>query len=111
MIKVISPDDAKCEIFESNRPVLVACLRKEEDGPAQVAGLETVSFRFGDRLKVCVADEFHLKHFFRRFGFGGTPFFLLIENGGERARFFGRADADELEGFVLDHINDAAGRA
>ncbi len=103
MIRVIGPDGIDRELFDSRGPVLAAFLGKGEGYGDQVRCLESLSSRFGGRLKVCLADAHFLATYFRRLRFAGTPFFVLVEEGRERSRFFGRADREDLERFVLDN--------
>jgi len=62
--------------------------------------LEEIAGVFSRRLRVGIADENSLPVFFERFGFRGTPLFLLVGKGEEKARFLGHATRGELEDFV-----------
>ena len=102
MLSLIKPDMLKQGVSNQEIPVLIGFLRKKEAFSGQIMVLENLFQLYGDRLKICLGDEYFLDIFFEKFGFQGTPFYLLFSDGKEKNRFFGHAEVDELEAFLKD---------
>lgn len=105
MIFLLSPEVLEKEVFQEQRFVLIAFLKEAMVFPKQFAALKYISRRFESSLKVCLADEYYLNVFFIRFGFCGTPLYLLLKNGEEKSRFFGYAAPSDLEAFIAKHLD------
>lgn len=102
MLSLVSPHVLEQEVLNAETPVLIGFFRQGKTFCDQIKALEILADIFGDRLKVCLGDEYFLETFFQQFGFSGTPFYLLLSNGRERGRYFGHADMDDLEGLLRD---------
>jgi len=102
MLSLVNPKMLEQEVLNAENPVLMAFLRKDKTFFEQIKMLETISKTCGDCVKVCLGDEYFLDMFFQQFGFSGTPFYLLLFNGKEQGRFFGRAAMDDLEDLLRD---------
>jgi|GEM_PF-1588656 len=105
MLTILWPEALNVGRVDENEGMLVAFLRADDEKfSEQIRILEEVAGVFSRRLRVGIADENFLPVFFERFGFRGTPFFLLIGRGEEKARFLGHATRGELEDFVARHL-------
>ena len=102
MLSLVSPHPLEQEVLNAEIPVLIGFFRQDKTFFDQIKALEILADIFGDRLKVCLGDEYFLEMFFQQFGFSGTPFYLLLSNGREHGRFFGYAVMDDLEDLLRD---------
>lgn len=99
-IKVITPDVLDDWVRNADHPVLLVFLRKNEEYLEEIRDLKMLFNRLNGKLIICLGDEYYTRAFFKRFGFGGTPLYILMENGQEKGRFFGKASLTELEHFI-----------
>lgn len=102
------PDDL-CELplfsedlLDSDTPLLIACLRRSKESMVLEQDLCAVAKQFHPMLHVCIAEACEDNRLRNRFYILGTPTYLLIENGHERERLLGKADARILTKFIHD---------
>lgn len=100
MFVVIRPEILDAELFNTGMPVLIAFLRRDNDFSGQIQAMDRAMRRFEGRVRFCLADEYYLSFFFKQFGIGGTPVYLLFCGEKEVGRFFGHADEAQLEHFI-----------
>jgi hypothetical protein len=97
MLALINPTRLDYELSHENIPILAAFLRKDPGFSDQINILEQLSETLGDCVQIYLGDEYFLDTFFQRFGFYGTPCYLLLSQGHEQSRFFGQAHKEDLE--------------
>ena len=100
MFELISTDNFESGLLDEKRPVLLACIRRDHEFKEQTEVLERVSKSYGEDLKVCLLDG-DFTGACRRLGIEGTPTFLILYEGKEKARMLGKADMETLNSFVL----------
>jgi hypothetical protein len=97
MLALINPTRLDYELAHENIPILAAFLRKDHGFGDQINILEQLSESLGDYVQIYLGDEYFLDTFFQRFGFHGTPCYLLLSQGREQGRFLGQAHKEDLE--------------
>lgn len=98
-IRVTVPTVEK-ELNTGNTPVLLACLHPDAEIRSQVAALEQVAARFGERVKVCLLCEAFIGAFGQTYGVEGTPTYLIIRDHRVIVRLLGQVDEPTLTGCI-----------
>ncbi len=101
LIHLIHPENFEQEVVCESKPVLILCMPRTEEFENQLNILEDIGRKYGERLKVALLDEGFIEGFKEKYGFAGTPIFLLLAEGKEQKRLLGLADREKLSGFIL----------
>ncbi len=96
----IGMDNFDFEITAEKRPVLLACIRRDDEYRELIEVLESISRRYGDELKICLLNEDFIE-VYRKLGIVGTPTFNIFYEGREKGRMLGKVDREKLSSFVL----------
>jgi thioredoxin-like negative regulator of GroEL len=99
-VRVISPQNFEQEVVLEKRPVLLLCMPRDEEFFKQMKVLEAVAQTHEQELKVGLLEDDFLESFRQDLGIRGTPTFLMLVKGKERARMLGLADHASLTDFV-----------
>ncbi len=85
MFTSIGVGNFSSEITVQERPVLLAYIRRDYDYREQTEILESLSERYGDKVKVCLLDEDSIGEI-RKLGIDGDPTFFVFYKGKERGK-------------------------
>ena len=105
MLRMMSPLECESMLLRESKPVLLACLRKDAEFQKQLEAVEEVHREVGDRLEIYLLDEDFLATVWEKYGFRGTPTFMIFSCGQTRAKHLGRATATVLSRFIYDYLN------
>ncbi len=103
MFTPIGMDNFDFEITAEKRPVLLACIRRDDEYREQTEVLESISRRYGDELKICLLNEDFIE-IYRKLGIVGTPTFIIFYEGREKGRMLGKVDREKLSSFVFKNF-------
>jgi len=90
---------------EEDRPVFIACLRRDKDFQENLNQLKRITAYFGKQLGVYFALEYLLPYFTKRYGIAGTPSFLLIRKGDLIDTMLGKNPTQSVINFCKAHIH------
>ena len=95
------------EVAAEKKPLLVLCMPRDDQFPQQVKIIEEVSAKHSPQLKVGLVQEEFIEAFKKFFNFKGTPTFLILVKGKEKARLLGQTDlrilTDWMKGLHVLH--------
>jgi len=77
---------------------------RDDEFPQQLKVLEDIATKYGHELKVGVLEEGLIEAFKKNYSVIGTPTFLLLLEGKERARVLGIADQEMLTNLIPNHL-------
>lgn len=77
-------------------PVLIACLRKDNDFQGHLEDLESLAHYFHGKMNVCHALEDVFPYFQKRYGISGTPTYLVLYRGDVLDAVLGKISVQEL---------------
>lgn len=101
----ISAELFSSEIQHEKRPVLLACLHHDEHEASQMNILHELSGRFESQVRIFIIDGEREKVVMRQYRISGTPTFLLLYNGTEWDRSWGRSDFSSLQSFLQRNLS------
>ena len=96
LVSLIRSEDFEREVFAEKKPVLLLCMPRDEEFPQQLKVMEDIATKYGQQLKVGVLEEEFIEAFKKNYNVVGTPTFLLLVEGKERARMLGLTDQETL---------------
>ncbi len=99
-VRVIHPRNFEQEVVSEKRPVLLLCMPRDEEFIKQMKVLEAVAEAHEDCLKVGLLEDDFIESFRQDLGIRGTPTFLILVQGKEKARMLGLADQASLTDFI-----------
>jgi len=76
------------------------CMPRDEEYSSQVKILEAVAETHGQTLKVGILEDELMEGLKQDLGIRGTPTFLVLVQGKEKARMLGLADQVSLTDFI-----------
>ncbi len=100
LVTVIRSKDFGLQMIAENKPLLLLCMPRNEEFPAQLKILECIASKYSGELKVGVLEEESIEAFKRNYNVIGTPTFLVLVKGEERARTLGLANEETLAGLL-----------
>jgi len=100
LVSLIRSEDFEGEVFAEKKPVLLLCMPRDEEFPQQLKVMEEIATKYGQQLKVGVLEEEFIEAFKKNYNVVGTPTFLLLVEGKERARMLGLTDQETLMGLI-----------
>lgn len=100
LIYLIGSENFEQEVIAERRPVLILCMPRDDEFPQQLKVIKDISTKYGQELKVGILDEGFIEAFKKNYGVVGTPTFLLLMEGKERARMLGLADHEMLTNLI-----------
>jgi len=100
LICLISSENFEREVIAEKRPVLILCMPRDDEFPQQLKVMEDIATKYGQELKVGILDEGLIEGFKKNYSVVGTPTFLLLLEGKERARVLGIADQEMLRDLI-----------
>jgi len=100
LVGLIRSENFEREVFAEKKPVLLLCMPRDEEFPQQLKVMEDIATKYGRELKVGVLEEEFIEAFKKNYRVGGTPTFLLLVEGKEKARMLGLADEEMLTGLI-----------
>jgi hypothetical protein len=103
MFTPIGMDNFDFEITAEKRPVLLACIRRDNEYRELIEVLESISRRYGDELKICLLDDVFIE-VYRKLGIVGTPTFIIFYEGREKGKMLGKVDREKLNSFVFKNF-------
>ncbi|MEA2102996.1 MAG: hypothetical protein U9P80_10605 [Thermodesulfobacteriota bacterium] len=103
-------DEFNQGLVEENRlPVLLACISKDDDLEWVIHILEHVGQRLWSRIEIFLAIDDLVPFFMEKYGFEGTPSYILIQKGMPPEYMFGDISEDDLFRFTGQNlINNVA---
>ncbi len=96
LVTVIRSEDFGPQVISENKPLLLLCMPRNEEFPAQLKILECIAGKYSGELKVGVLEEESIEAFKRNYHVIGTPTFLVLVKGKERGRALGLANEETL---------------
>lgn len=93
------------EVMKSGQPTLLCFFKNTVSHSETVISMEEISRQFAS-LQLYVAQEEEHEFFSEKFHFLGTPIFILLVNGIERARLMGSVSLERLSAFVTRNISE-----
>jgi len=99
-VSLIRSENFDREVFAEKKPVLLLCMPRDEEFPQQLKIMEDIATKYGQELKVGVLEEEFIEVFKKNYRVVGTPTFLLLVEGKEKARMLGLADQAMLTGLI-----------
>ncbi len=99
-VSLIRSENFQREVFAEKRPVLILCMPRDDEFPQQLKVMEDIATKYGQELKVGVLEEGLIEVFKKDYSVVGTPTFLLLVEGKERARMLGLADQEMLMNLI-----------
>ncbi|ACL04330.1 thioredoxin family protein [Desulfatibacillum aliphaticivorans] len=103
-ITIHNPDELKAVILDESRPLLMACMLKNEIYHEQMALVEQAVKQFEDALGVFVISKELMSCFCEKFNVKGTPTFLFFNNGKEMDRILGCMSRESLMEFITRNL-------
>jgi len=100
LVNLIRSENFEREVFSEKKPVLLLCMPRDDEFPQQLKVMEVIATKYGQELKVGVLEEEFIEVFKKNYRVVGTPTFLLLVKGKERARILGLADPEMLTGLI-----------
>jgi len=101
-VRVIHPQNFEQEVVLEKRPVLLLCMPRDEEFFKQMKVLEAVAETHDHELKVGLLEDEFIERFREDLGIRGTPTFLILVQGKEKARMLGLADQASLTDFISE---------
>lgn len=99
-----NPDELKSVILDDRRPLLMACMLKNEIYHEQMAIVEQAVEQFGDALGAFVISKELMGCFCETFSVKGTPTFLFFNKGEEMDRILGCISRESLMEFITRNL-------
>lgn len=96
----MSISDFDEHMLQRTQPLLLACLRLENDADAELAPLKSVAQRYSSVLQVAVMNLSVDRRYRDQFNIMGVPTYIVLEEGQETDRMLGKADEATLQAFV-----------
>jgi len=108
MFTSIVAGNFSAEVIDAKRPVLLAYIVPDYAYAGQLEVLEIVSKRYlDDSVKICLLSENSVKDMAsRNIIIDGSPTFIILNKGEEKARMIGKTDAENLLSFVLKTLSE-----
>lgn len=100
LVTFIRAENFEREVIGEKKPVLLLCMPRDEEFPKQLKVLEDIATAYIQKLKIGILEEGVIEAFKKSYGVIGTPTFLLLVEGKERARMLGLADREMLTGLI-----------
>ena len=100
LVNLIRPENFEREVIAEKKPVLLLCMPRDEEFPKQLKVMEDIARNYSGGLKVGLLEEGFIEAFKKHFSIVGTPTFLILLEGKERARMLGLADREMLMGLI-----------
>jgi len=100
LVNLIRSENFEREVFAEKKPVLLLCMPRDDEFPQQLKVMEVIATKYGQELKVGVLEEEFIEVFKKNYRVVGTPTFLLLVKGKEKARILGLADPEMLTGLI-----------
>jgi thioredoxin-like negative regulator of GroEL len=100
LICLISSENFEREVIGEKKPVLLLCMPRDDEFPQQLKVIEDIATKYSQELKVGVLEDGLIEAFKKNYSVVGTPTFLLLLEGKERARMLGLADREMLTGLI-----------
>jgi thioredoxin-like negative regulator of GroEL len=107
-IRVIRPQNFEQEVVLEKRPVLLLCMPRDDEFYKQMKILEAVAETHGQALKAGLLEDEFIERFRQDLGIRGTPTFLILVQGKEKARMLGLADQASLTDFISEFSQQRA---
>lgn len=104
-----SPQEWRRRLMTATKPVLLAYLRRDKGFEQQLGALAEACQGFSASIEVYLLDAEYPEGPWERYGFMGTPTFLMLRSGKEQARLLGCATAERLKKFILNCLGSVAG--
>lgn len=104
MFMLIKTESFGPEVLLEERPVLLACIRRDYDYAGQTKVLGGISKKYGKGLKICLLAEDSIGAVMK-LGIEGSPAFIIFHEGKEKGRMLGKADNKSLSCFVSRTLN------
>ncbi len=89
---------------KSGLPALLCFFKNKITDTETFLSIEELSRHF-ESIQFYAAQEEDHEFFFGKFHFLGTPIFIFVVNGIERARLFGKVSNEGLRAFIANNIN------
>ena len=100
LVRFIRPENFGQEVISEKRPVLVLCMPRDDEFPKQLKVIQNIAAEYRQELKVGILAEEFIEAFKKSYSVVGTPTFLLMVEGKERARMLGLADREMLMNLI-----------
>ncbi len=100
MVKSIAPQDVGRKIVSSDRPVLVAFLRRGRRHQEQRELLLRAARRYNQRVNCYFYSDTFLEAGMKQHFVSGTPTYLFFQAGWEVDRLIGCSDDEKLDSFL-----------
>ncbi|HXX34276.1 MAG TPA: thioredoxin domain-containing protein [Thermodesulfobacteriota bacterium] len=100
LVRFIRPENFEQEVIAEKRPVLVLCMPRDDEFLKQLKVIEDIAAEYRQQLKVGILAEGLIEPFKKNYSVVGTPTFLLLVEGKERARMLGLADREMLTNLI-----------
>jgi len=100
LVRFIRPENFEQEVIAEKRPVLVLCMPRDDEFLKQLKVIEDIAAEYRQQLKVGILAEGLIEPFKKNYSVVGTPTFLLLVEGKERARMLGFADREMLTNLI-----------
>lgn len=105
MVEWIDPRQEHQEVVRFQGTVLLGFLKRDPLYARQVALLDRMQRKYGERLRCLVYREGFLDAGMRRHMVRGTPSYVLLERGDEVDRLVGVSDAETMDAFLSRCLN------
>jgi hypothetical protein len=95
-VEFLAEDDLESVISSQQKPVLLACLLRDQHYIADICTLDRLLMRCPEGLRIAVIEGQKLYEAYGMLSLEGTPTHILFQNGEERGRIRGRASVNIL---------------
>ena len=103
---IVGLDNFETEVIEAARPTLLECLHSSPSLADHLETLKKLSRSEKNKLKVCMLETSDIEAFRERLDIGGTPTFLVFQQGEEKGRLLGEVNEDILKNFVSRYVSE-----
>jgi thioredoxin-like negative regulator of GroEL len=100
LVSIIRAENFEREVIGEKKPVLLLCMPPDDEFPKQLKVIEDIATEYRQKLKVGILEEGLIEAFKKNYSVVGTPTFLLLLEGKERARMLGLADHRMLTNLI-----------
>jgi hypothetical protein len=100
LVSLIRAENFEREVIGEKKLVLLLCMPRDDEFPKQLKVIEDIATEYSQELKVGILEEGLIEAFKKNYSVVGTPTFLLLVEGEERARLLGLADREMLTGLI-----------